>query len=501
MAAPLLSLRQDTPATSSPISRSWIVLALSMALCTAAFGLYLRTAAQTITWAHGGADGAELSAAAAVLGIAHPPGYPLYTMLAHLFALLPVGEIAFRVGLLSAASAALGVGLAAAVTYQLSANRMELEARSKEPEGLSTQHSALSTYPPSPIPHPPTRSSVLAAAAAGLTLATAPLYWSQATIAEVYALDAAFVLGTIALLAAWRPGRDSLLPPLALLFGLGLGDHLTLLFLAAAASVYVVTTDPHVLQRRAALLIAGAFLVGLSVYVYLPIRAAADPPLNWGQPDTLSRFLDHVTGRMYQGYLGWQSVSQFAARLPVIARLLIQQLTLPGLALAFLGLVTLSARRRAFSRMLLGYILATALFTLLYNAKDGEVYLLPVVLVLVPCLGLGITEVASYPWGRVLGLAALIAIPAWQIGTYFEEMDVSDDHAATSYARETLASAPPGAVLATEEDEQTFALWYTQIVDGLRPDVTVVDVRLRHFDWYRTQVERRHPGATEKVRP
>lgn len=92
---------------------------LPAALAMGSLALHMRTAASTITWRLGASDGAELSAAAYVLGVAHPPGYPLYLLVGHLFCCLPVGEVAFRVALLSAVSAAVGVALAAQLAGRL----------------------------------------------------------------------------------------------------------------------------------------------------------------------------------------------------------------------------------------------------------------------------------------------------------------------------------------------------------------------------------------------
>ncbi len=487
--------RPRYPSRLGPVALHRLVaVGLPLLLSLGAFALYLRTAARTISWGNGGEDGPELSAAAAVLGVAHPPGYPLYMLLGHLFAQLPVGEVAFRVGLLSAVAAAVGVALAA---------------------GLSALLAAPGTQNPSPIP------SAVAALAAGGVLATSPLYWSQATIPEVYTLHAALVLAALLLLASWRPYRDRLVVAVALLFGIGLGNHPTLALLALPAAAFVVAREPATLRRSTALLAPVAFAAGLSIYLYLPLRAAADPPLNWGDPSDLPRFLAHVTASGYRPYWGGRPWSEVAARIPAMAQLLVAQLTWPGLVLALLGLGELARRSPALFRMLLAYLLLTLGFTLFYNAENGQVYLLPAVLVLAVSLGVGAAHVASlgvgtphpaspgvgtpHPaasWpGTLIALVAAIAIPAVQFWTCFAPLDLSSDHAAASYARDTLSGAAPNALLITDRDEQTFVLWYAQVVEGRRPDVVVVDRRLLATDWFRSQLQQRHPGVLERVSP
>ena len=149
--------------------------------------LYLGTAARTITWEHGGADGPELAAVAYLLGVAHPTGYPLYTMLGHLFTLLPIGEVAFRMALFSTACGCVAVTLVAAMVRRLS------------PEDDS--------------------SRIFGAGAGGLSLAVAPLFWSQANVTEVYSLNMALLSCALLLLAIWRPGRDVVLSPTSVAYG------------------------------------------------------------------------------------------------------------------------------------------------------------------------------------------------------------------------------------------------------------------------------------------
>ena len=138
--------------------------------------VYLLTLAPTVTWAHDGADGGDVITAAYTLGVPHPPGYPTYCLLGWLFAHLPLRDVAWRLNLMSAVGAALAaLGLCAAV----------LEWR-REGQGVGND-------------------GVVAGLGAAWGLAFVPVFWSQALIAEVYAVNAACValvlwLATILLL-------------------------------------------------------------------------------------------------------------------------------------------------------------------------------------------------------------------------------------------------------------------------------------------------------------
>src|SRR6185369_13146183 len=80
--------------------------------------IYISTLAPTVTLV----DSGELIVAARFLGVAHPPGFPLYLILAHLFSLTPIGSIAFRINFASAFFAALASGLVTLVTAELIAS-------------------------------------------------------------------------------------------------------------------------------------------------------------------------------------------------------------------------------------------------------------------------------------------------------------------------------------------------------------------------------------------
>src|SRR4051812_33826119 len=141
------------------------------------------------------------------LGTAHPPGYPLYSMLSHLFVQLPIRTIAYRANLFSAVTAALACALVFVIARQLGAARW-------------------------------------AACGAALGLATGASFWLSAVYAEVYGLAAMMAALTMTLLLAWaaRGGTIRMLLAVAA-FGLGLGNHLTLVGVLPAGLIFIVWRD------------------------------------------------------------------------------------------------------------------------------------------------------------------------------------------------------------------------------------------------------------------
>jgi 4-amino-4-deoxy-L-arabinose transferase-like glycosyltransferase len=295
-------------------------LLIAALLGGAAFALYATTLAPTIL----AGDGGEFQFVPYLLGVAHPTGYPLYTLLGWLWShLLPAGDVAYRMNLFSAFWAALAVALL-----------------------YPTTRSLLRQVLPS-LTHSNRR---LLGALAGITLAVTPTLWSQAIIAEVYGLHAFFVVLVFYFLLSWgerRLPRSLLLA--AFVFGLSLAHHSTTLLLAPAILVYVWLIDRR-LYRSPGLLLKVALLVFLPLLLYLliPLRAPHTPylrlPLIEGRDlvlyeNTWSNFFHFVSGGPFGGSLDL-SVN-LGQRLGMSWGFLRAEMGWPGIILALAGLVQL----------------------------------------------------------------------------------------------------------------------------------------------------------------
>lgn len=223
-------------------------------------GVYLSTLPPTVT----GEDSGELIVAAYTLGVPHPPGYPIWCLLAHPFTYIPIGSVGWRVALSSAVFASMAVF----TLYFLA---------------LKVGHS---------------RAAGMAAA---LVFAFSGEFWEQSVIAEVYALNALFVALYFLLLVLWYETRkNGLLYIFALLYGLSLTNHNTMTLLGPVAVLFVLYVDREPWRRwrlYASCVVLG--FVGLSVYLYLPIRSLADPPVDWGNPENWRNFREVVQRKQY----------------------------------------------------------------------------------------------------------------------------------------------------------------------------------------------------------
>lgn len=479
----------------------------------AAFLAYVATMAPGLTWLHDGADGGDLAAAVMVSGVPHPAGYPTYLLLAQVFASIPIRDVAYRLNLMSGACAAFSVGL----VYLLVLHTCRSSVASTAVASISRAHlmigkmwTCLQCCP------------VAVAASVALMFAFSPVFWSQAVITEVYALNALFVAAL--LLVALAVSRHKVL--LCFIFGLALGNHLTTVLLIPTLVIMAGSgqmASPMQRKRSWANIAypALALFAGLSVYLILPLRAAADPLVNWGQASTLSGFLWTISGGPYRAYAFGLPLADVPGRLAAWAALLIEQFGWVGVTLMLLGLWDMLtggvkhaggdrvaiADRIADTRCGWGLLLTFILYSVYalgYRTADSYLYMIPAYLVATLWLGRGLFIVVAVfmSWVRrqtltlpregtlvLMAGIALSLLPLAQLTGHWSTADASRDHSAQQYAEEALHSVPDGAIIITASDEHTFALWY-QTVNSHR-DVLVVDRDLTQFDWYRRQVQRR----------
>ncbi|MCP4542491.1 MAG: DUF2723 domain-containing protein [Chloroflexi bacterium] len=399
--------------------------------------VYAATLAPTITWAHHGADGGDLVTAVARGRIPHPPGSPAYLLLSELFIHLPWQGPAWRLNLMSAVMATGAVCLTTAA-----------------------------------IRHDRSRHDPKVAICTGLCLGLAPLFWSQAIITEVYT-PAAFFVALVMCLAlrggpAWAVG---------LAWGVGMGVHPTLLFLAP---LLVWKTEKKSRMQVGVLALSS---VGMMYGPVLLARGGAPSP--WGDVRTLKGWWTLVSGRMYHGYLFGLPLVAWPQRVLAWAGLLARQFTPLGAMLAGLGWTRLWQERRSFA---FASALAFGLFSLYaigYDTADSLVYLVLALPLVALWLGAGLSQVADWLNRRVRwGAWAILLLPLLQALLFWGQMDLSADRTAIEWVDRTLREAPPQAVILTEQDSHTFTLWYAQQVLGQRSDVTVIDVDLWAQEMY-----------------
>ncbi len=426
------------------------------------FFVYLATLCRSLYWY----DSAEYVTAAVTLGIPHPPGYPLYTLIAHVFTWLPVSPPT-AVSAMSAFFAALAVGFTFLLVRLLGGGR-------------------------------------LAALVGAASLGFGNLFWSQAIICEVYTPGIAFLLAVLLLvLRGLQQNRARPIILGAALAGLGLGVHLSLATCGLGLALLVWSLgleieNPRQLRalwsgtqlRRRISVSVGALLAALGgslIFLYLPIRASMKPVLNFGDPSTWDRFIWHITGGNYKHW--FTDDIDFGARASRIAGSFYDQLLVVGLVLALVGLVSLFRRRPAVAVALLLMMAGNVYFFFDYRVHDLEVFFLPTTAVLCCAIGLGAEAVLSFvdsvvraergPGIRRLVAAVLCAFPLSLLLMNYQSVDMSDFSEAEEFGDALVAQLPPDAVILNYttppewKRDAVFGFYYQKVLDA-RPDVRIL---------------------------
>jgi len=458
-----------------------LVLAITLGLL--ALAVYTRTVAPSLLEE---GDGVELATVSYVLGISHPTGYPLFTLLGFAFThLLPWGSVVGRLNLMSTLLAAATIPVVYAMGRQL-------------------------------------RLQPFGAALTALVFGTSFSFWTVSTRGDVHVLHALLVSLALALLIRWGRLRAAgladagawrtALPTLtacAFVCGLSITNHITTYLLAPGFLTYLLWTDTSIWRKPRRLLQPVLALLGpLLLYLYIPIRGSqlmADPTLaqdpagigiplriTWGFVSPHYRsggpdgFINLVLGLDYGPGMLSIPWSEAPGRLATIPGLLAQQVGSVGLALGLIGFVVLSRQTRR-EAVLLGIVLLTfAAQVTRATEQNMAVFLIPAYLILAACLGqaadwllAGVARLShgsAQPTTQALLGAALLLLPVSQVAANYPLVDRSDDWSVYLYTQDLLDLNPPqGAVLLGAGDFIT-PIRYRQTVEGLRQDLVPVHI-------------------------
>ena len=420
-------------------------------------------------------DSGEFLAVARTLGVAHPTGYPLYALLGQLATLIPWGEKAFLINLVSAAS---GAGAAFFLALAAAEVGRQLELR------------------------PAARTA--AVAAAGLLALASRTLWSVSTLAEVYALNAFFLAALLwAALRLRRTAEPRQLYVTALIAGLAAANHMTVVLLYPAVALVGWPGQSRARVLASALPVAAAlFLLGAAVNLYTPLRAAVKPILNWNDPSTLGSLYGHLAAFQYQGNFLDEGLVGVKDALVEYRGSVVANVT-PAVLFAAPALAWLWARRmRLVAAALVAYYVGYFAYCVVYSIPDIYYYFVPLHLVAIFAAAVGLGAVADYVARKVPrgGLAAAAGAAAVVLGAagwaFAANFGYGHRHGfifAEEYGRRLLAATSARAVFFPSGDTNTFVSWYNVYARGLRPDLVIVDQMRLASRGYLTALSLRNP--------
>jgi hypothetical protein len=442
------------------------------------FVVYLLTMAPGVT----GLDSAELATGAHTLGIVHPTGYPLYLLLGKLFTLLPIRSVAYRVNLMSAVFAALTVWLVACIGTRLSGNRW---------------------------------ASWLGAGALGFSHS----FWGLAVVAEVYTLHVFMLALTLLMLLRWRETEnDTWVMAGALVYGLSLTNHVSgVLFLPAILWFLFKQSGVKRMLRLSPMLIV-LMVLGLSVYLYLPLRDQADVPLNYVRSyygvdlTTPAGIWWMISGKAYRLFAFPYDLPAYLRELGTFAGQLLRNFTALGVVLGMIGAVGFLRRKAAEGAALALVFLATVFFFAGYGVVDKATMFLPAYFV----WAIWLAEGASMSMQTVIRLsdrmpawrsiltaivrASFLAVVVMTCWLNYRWVDMSDHYGPEVMARQVLGALQPDAMVVGYWSSAV-VLEYFQTVEGWRPDVEIFNrSRFEVAEYYHHWVENvPHEEAMRRV--
>jgi tetratricopeptide (TPR) repeat protein len=457
-------------------------------LFLACFALYLATLFPGLAPYR---DSGEMVSVIHTLGIAHPPGYPLYVLSGKVFSILmPFGAAAYRLNVMSAVFSA----LTAAVIYFVFLEFIR---------GADGR-----------------RTGFALAAGAAAVAATSYLQWYLSLVSEMYTLNTFFAALLILLSTKYflRGGAGGaayeakILRLMSFITGLGAGNRMDIILLAAGllGAAYLRETSKRGLR---ALVVPVLFLLaGLSVYLFLPFRSSLNPVFDWNHPASFDKLLSTISRRTHGGTLDLLSRSyaggtNFFAGILFYLRHLFGGFAYVGVLLGALGIYA-SFRKNIYLAwgLLIGFVISCPVFIYMSNMPPNphaltilEAHFIMPNVIFAVWFFLGVEYAISIARfsGKQAAFAAVCAVLAViNLASNYRDLNKRSNFFDEDYSRNVFSSLPAGAIVVLKEDVQLFSTWNRRFVMGKRQDLAPVGQGLSGSKWYAEMMARTFPDIS-----
>jgi hypothetical protein len=459
-------------------------LIYSLAILFFSGAVYFKTLAPAVSWI----DSGELATVCTSLGIAHPTGYPVYTLVGRTVSLIPLGTPILKLNLLSL----LFICFANLTFFFLLLRVTELLFPDIK-KSLREYLSLVST----------------------LIFSFTPTLWSQATSNEVYGLNV--LLSTLLFYLIFSQislrkqeknvWSDKIFYLFFFLYGLSFGNHLSIvLLLPGFIFIYLMIYGKSLFEKKRVFLLFSFFILGISVYLYLPIRSSLSPILNWGDTSSLSNLKRHISGWQYRVWMFSESGQAFWENLKNYLRLFYSQFPLYLLPGVIFGFVILLRKNWKVFIFLLLIFLFTIFYGVNYQIPDIDPYFLPSFLVAAIWLGCGIAWLFSLLQRRIhnprtVAIILIIlfsSLPFVNLFRNYFKQDESRNYFSYDYATNILRSIKKDSIVLTKIWDHYSPWLYLKYVENKRPDVKLIDTELSRRSWYLRYIQQNYPELYQK---
>lgn len=400
-------------------------------------------------------DSPELILASYTLGIAHPPGYPLYSILTRAFHYL----IPF-------------------ISYDRACNIFSIFVSSVSLFIFFTTLRKINI-------------SLLISILVTITLGFSEVYIKQSLISEVYSLNNFFFTLSFYIIVSYYFNNDKRKIFLAFFItGVGLANHHTLLSVFIIEILFFIILYGR--DLKTVLISLLFFLLGLTVYLYLPFRSKANPALDWGDPESLDSFLDVILRKQFGFGGGDRSFDKFVNQIVSFGNFLNDQIFIFLILIMLFGVFLLIKKEKKLFVLFLIFLINGVLTPIALNSSDEDFFLVkefltPSIISALIFVAYGINKFSNKKWFTCVYLTIFVFTVSYKFYYDIETLNRRNDVYAYKLAEDSLKNLPTGSFLIGESDYTLFPLWYVQYVDGLRRDVTVLDADFLMLPWYQKQ--------------
>ncbi|MBT8382503.1 MAG: DUF2723 domain-containing protein [Ignavibacteriaceae bacterium] len=454
-------------------------------------------------------DSGELASVQATLGIAHPTGYPLFTIIGYIFSLLPlpVTKI-FQLNLLASIYCSATVGIFI-YTIKLCLDNLSLFAgkrTSKTRKSKSKKKKKQISEKENPQNKLSEIIKIISAVFGGLVLAFSNTFWFQSTSVEVYSLH--LILITLIMLTlvkayvlSFKNDEINTWLLFAVVLALGFTNHMTtLLILPGTAYLYFSRYKINQVSLKRVLVMILIFLpILILVYSYLPIRASQNPIINWGNPIDMETILRHISGKQYQV---WLFSSMEAAKKQFVY--FIEALPLEfyiSLAASVIGLFFSYIKAKKLFLFLIIIFLTTVLYSINYDIHDIDAYFLLAFVMIAFFSALGAVKLLTLKgFSNQVIMVILAFVLAIQFYFNVGKANQSNVYTFEDYTTELMSSVSNNAIIFSYQwDFFISASYYYQFVEDYRTDVKIVDKELLRRSWYYNQLNNYDPDLLNGI--
>ena len=431
-------------------------------------------------------DTGELAAVCVKLGIAHPTGYPLFTILGSIFSKLPLGDYIYRLNIMCA--------LLSSVTALVFYNMMYFILTELNLNKEQEKSTRFFTDEKNPL------TAIIISFSGAMVLAFSSTFWNTSNSLEVYSLHVLLVVTVMFLFLkagnSYVKGDNDLKHWLIFAFVLGLSftNHLSTIFLSVGfLYLYFAVNGFSKMSFRKIFYMIVPFVLALSVYVYFFVRGD-NTVIAWGNPVTWDNFMRHVSGKQFSVWM-FTSTGSASKQFSHFVNIYPKEFFYIPVIIAIFGIVETFIKQKRFFYFTLLLFVFNILYAINYDIHDIDTYFLLAFVVTSIWFALGLKFLFAKM--KISGLAAVslsLIIPAFSIYGNYDENNLKNSHFVKEYTNNVFSSArEKSIIMSTQWDFWVSASFYEQYVHNIRPDIIVIDKELMRKSWYLKHLRDHYP--------